>query len=617
MNKISMPVRPNVLCALLLMAVSACRSDIGGETGHLATTQDVPHESGDRQLADTIWHNGKVFIAKDLESYADAVAVVGNRVLAVGLSSDVLKHAGENTAVVDLEGRFAMPGFIDTHCHVAFDVGSYPRVDFFRLSFEEAKEAIRQFATSQPDLPVVYAIGSVDLGDEPARALDSILADRPLLVSGEGLHRMYFNSRAAELAGITKATPDPDPPISYFGRDDDGNPIGLAAEGPAIERVSVILDEARRDYLARYVENPIPPPVFAAMSRWGITSCFEAATLGLDPPSCQDCSESEVNVADLFLKLEARGDLSFRLFGSYMAPYGSAAHGESIVQKLTQFAEKYDTDLVRLKHVKLFIDGDGPSEAHWEGVLSQPDVVVPTIYSQEQLNELVTALEEAKIDVHFHTIGNRAVSTAIDAIEHSRRVNATKNENWDPRYAFAHLLAVRETDMKRMAQLGIIASVTPGWGSDSLNYRYNLGDRVYEPGVYRYGSLQRAGVRLTFGADYPVWGSKWFNPFWQIETGLTRQNPGEKDDSVAPKESDRVSSLGEMLLAYTRNGAFMLRVEDDLGSIEPGKLADMIVLEQDPFEVDTYDLHKIEVWMTMLDGRVVYEGEKSLDGSKN
>ena len=207
------------------------------------------------------------------------------------------------------------------------------------------------------------------------------------------------------------------------------------------------------------------------------------------------------------------------------------------------------------------------------------------------------------IDVHIHALGERAVHEALDAIEVARAAQPDSTT----RYTLCHIQVISDQDLPRFARLGVIAQSTPLWASyDTYGQQFVSDDQFQR--FWRFRSLHDLGVRLTWGSDFPASGAGLLgmSPVLQMEIGHTRQNPGEADAPIQPRESERLD-LETLIQGYTINAAYQLHMEDEIGSIEVGKKADLVVLDRNLFEIDPYQIHETKVLMTLLGGEIVYE----------
>jgi len=225
------------------------------------------------------------------------------------------------------------------------------------------------------------------------------------------------------------------------------------------------------------------------------------------------------------------------------------------------------------------------------------------VFTEEQMTHMITDAASRDMDVHVHALGERAIHETLNAIEVARE----KHPDSETRYAICHIQVITDQDVPRFAELDVIAQSTPLWSSyDTYGKEFVSEDQFSR--FWRYKSLEESGARLTFGSDFPASGAGTvgLSPIVQIEMGHTRQEFGQPDAPVQPRESERLS-VESLVKGFTIDAAYQLHMEDEIGSIEVGKKADLVVLDQDIFSVDPYSIHKTSVVMTIMDGEVVYE----------
>jgi predicted amidohydrolase YtcJ len=562
-----------VLCSVLLAALC------------LAACSKTPPGG-----VDTVFVNARVYTLNDAQPWAYAVAVDGDRITYVGTTEGAMALAGKDTTVRDLEGRLLLPGFIDTHMHPVAG-GAYARalsLDTF-ADVPAWIDAIRDYADANPDAPLLFGYGFLasTFGPQgPTRQMiDAVVADRPVLIMDEGFHGAWANSKALELLNITQDTPDPVPGFSYYKRDAEGNATGYLLEGTAgmaMEGLNAITTETVVDGTAY---------VFDTLNQYGVTSVFDAGAIGY-----------EEDLAAILAELEASGDMTVRIVGSYR-PRGPEDVARAVASA-RDWRERLRGNRYHYRVLKIMDDGtvEGRTAAMFEDYQGEPGNSGETVYTQQQMNEMVAGAADHDIDVHIHALGERAIHEALNAIEHARGLHSDSTT----RYAICHIQVITDQDLPRFAELDVIAQSTPLWASyDTYGEQFVSADQFQR--YWRFKSLADLGVRLSFGSDFPASGAGMLgmSPVLQIEIGHTRQSPGEPDASVQPRESERLS-VAKLVRGFTLDAAWQLHMEDEIGSIKAGKKADLIVLDQNLFEIDPYSIHKTRVVLTMMDGEVVW-----------
>ncbi|MDG1858265.1 MAG: amidohydrolase, partial [Emcibacteraceae bacterium] len=481
-------------------------------------------------------------------------------------------------------------GFIDTHAHPVMG-GAYAK----RLSLDtftgpdDWVKTIGEYADANKDQSVVFGYGFLAsaFGEEgPTKEMiDSVVPDRPVFIMDEGFHSGWINTMAMDMLGINKDTVDPTPGFNFYKRDADGNPTGWLLEGTAMmamEGLNVITVQSVTEGTDF---------VFDIMNSYGITAVFDAGA---------DVENMSLNVLK---SLDDNGQHTVRLVGSHWVT--DTSHMEGVLDKLEEFKATTKTDKYHINTLKIMNDGtiEGRTAGMFEDYQGDPGNNGATVLTQEQLTELVVDAASRDLDIHIHALGERTIHESLNAIEASR----TANPNSTTRYAICHIQVMTDEAVQRFADLDVIAQSTPLWASyDGFGKQFVSDDQFNR--YFRFNSLKEAGVRMTFGSDFPASGAGTLgmSPIFNMEIGTTRQAPGEPDSQMQPPMEERLD-VASLIRGYTIDAAYQLRMEDEIGSIKIGKKADLTILNNNPLEVDKYEIHKIEVDFTMMDGNVVYE----------
>ncbi|MDI1243178.1 MAG: amidohydrolase family protein [bacterium] len=535
------------------------------------------------QTADLILTNGKIWTAESPEKFATSVAIRGDKIVAAGNQIDVAKHRGANTRVVDLAGRFAMPGINDSHVHFLSASLTTTQVDLTSVkTLEEAQAAIGKFAAENPIAPWITGFGWQYAIFPDARLphrsdIDSVVKDRPVVLSAYDGHTSWANSKALEIATVTKATE-----FTGFGeivRDASGEPTGVFKEGAM-----------------RFVRSKFPPATREQQNEALKRGFRQAWSLGIT--SIQNAGGGQSDI-DPYSGLLEKGELGVRTSVAFsVGPQTSQAD----IDKIAELSKKQSSPMLRVGAVKVMIDGvvESYTAAMLEPYTNKPDISGTPPYTQEQLNNVVRMADKAGLQVYIHAIGDRGVRMALDAFENAIRVNGRR----DSRFRIEHIETIQASDIARFKELGVIASMEP-IHADPATIRVwsdNIGaDRTSRAFAWR--AFELAGVKLIFSSDFPAAIS--MSPWRGLHSAVNRQTiDGSPVNGWLKQWSVSVPTA---LTAYTATGAFASFEEKTKGQIAPGQFADIIVLDRDPFAIPSSELYKINVLTTILGGKVVYE----------
>ena len=545
-------------------------------------------ESG--QGVDRIFINAKAYTLDEMQPWADAIAIKGDSIVYVGDNDGALELAGENTVQHDLDGQMLLPGFIDTHMH-PIGGGAYARalsLDTFG-TVEEWVKAIADYADANREAPLIFGYGflATTFGTTGPtwQLIDAVVADRPVLIMDEGFHGAWANSSALKALNITQDTADPTPGFSYYKRDEAGDATGYLLEGTAgmaMDALNVITDDIIVDGTAY---------VFDVLNSYGVTAVFDAGAIGYGD-----------SLQQILKRLEDNGDMTVRIVGSYR-PSGPD-DVEMAATRADQSRSTIKGDRYHYRMLKIMQDGtiEGRTAAMFEDYQGEPGNSGETVYTQEQMTLMVVGAAAKQIDVHIHALGERAVHEALNSIEAARNEHADSST----RYAICHIEVITDQDLPRFAELDVIAQSTPLWASyDTYGEQFVSADQFNR--YWRFNSLNNLGVRLTWGSDFPASGAGMLgmSPILQMEIGHTRQNPGEPDAPIQPRESERLD-IASLIRGYTIDAAYQLHMENEIGTLEVGKKADLVILDSNLFELDAYEIHNTKVLLTIMDGDVVY-----------
>lgn len=541
--------------------------------------------------ADVVLRGGAVYTVDAVRSWAEAVAIRKESIVYVGPDRGVAAYVGPRTRVVDLSGRMVLPAFQDSHIHPISGGISHLQCALYDVNTKEQYlDLVARYAAAQKERPWILGDGwslaaFAPSGIPDRRLLDSVVSDRPVYLESSDGHSAWVNSKALQIAGITKTTPDP--------------PGGRIDRDPATGEAVGSLQDSAMDLV-----NKKAPPYTSAERLEGLRWALKHLN-GFGITSFQDASVDN-DALDAYRALDDKGELTARVVASL---WWERSKGEEQIAGFLDARRKYTKGRLRATTVKIMQDGvfEVQTAAMLHDYKGKPGVRGLTMVEPEALKRDVTRLDKEGFQVHFHAIGDAAIRECLDAIEAARRANGPR----DARHHIAHIEVFDPADIPRFRALGVIANFQPLWAFAD-DYMVKLTLPYLEPDQARYiypiASLEKSGAVVAFGSDWSVSSA---NPLEEIEVAVTRMGPlGETKEPFLPDE--RID-LPEALAAFTINAAYVNFQEDKTGSIEVGKLADLIVVDHNLFTIEPTTISDAKVLLTLLGGKPVY-GDFALDG---
>jgi predicted amidohydrolase YtcJ len=556
------------LLFLVLVALSACcRSAPAGE-------------------ASLILVNGKVWTENPAQPVAQAVALDGSTILAVGDDAAIRKLAGPGARIVDLAGRLLLPGFNDSHVHFLVGGESLTTVQLRTANSQaELKERVAQFARTLPNGAWIRdGLWDHERWTPPVlpthQLIDSVSGDHPAFLWRLDGHTALANALAMKLAGIDRSTKDV--PGGEIERDKDGNPTGIFKDAATslVVRVMPRLSPEERDRAMQ-----------AAMreaAAHGVTSVQNMADSSEDRGQPDNFRE--------FQKLDRAGKLTVRIYESMPVRDWKTLADLGIVAP-------FGGPRLRIGNLKAFADGSIGSATAWmdEPFANDPaksGLASPDLLDIEHFYDSLRQADKAGLQISIHAIGDRANRTILDLYARLERENGPA----DRRLRIEHAQHLHPEDYARFAKLGVIASMQPYHAIDDGRWVESVIGPERIKSSYAWKSLLDAGATLAFGSDWPVAP---LDPVMGIYAATTRRTlDGKNPEGWVPEQRITVA---QAVHAYTMGSAFAEHQEKVKGSIEPGKLADLVVLSQDIFAIPPEAIEKTRVEMTIFDGKVVYE----------
>ena len=534
--------------------------------------------------ADLIFTGGPVFTADTVRSRARTVAVKDGRIVAV-TGDDLADLVGPKTEIVDLRGRMLLPGFQDAHVHPVWGGLDMLRCDLAELrTADEYLAAIGQYVQRHPDdewiLGGGWQMSAFPGGTPTAAALDAVVSDRPAFFPNRDGHGAWVNSAALRLAGIDSNTPDP--ADGRIERDADGRPSGTLHEG-AMGLVNRLLPE---EPLARLTEALLVGQRY--LHSFGITAWQDAI------------------VGPAYLQAAADGTLTARVVG---AIWWDRTKGIEQIPSLLERRESYRGGRFAATSIKIMQDGVAENftasmlEPYCDGHGHFTDNSGISFVPPEILNEAVPLLDAAGFQVHFHAIGDRAVRECLDAIEHA----IARNGRGDNRHHIAHIQVVHPEDIPRFRELGVAANMQSLWAAlepQMVDLTLPFLGEPRSAWQYPFGDLLRSGAVLAAGSD---WSVSTPDPLAAIHVAVNRTAaPGQEEGEYEAFLPEQAIDLATSLTAYTAGSAWVNHLDRTTGTIEVGKLADLVVLDRDPFDGPADEIGATRALQTFVEGDRVY-----------
>ena len=536
--------------------------------------------------ADSILLNARIYTVNPRQPWAEALAIRGDKIVAVGSAKQIAAYRGPSTHVLDAKNRLVLPGFTDCHIHFMDGSLSLGRVNVEGAkNVEEIQKKVKEFAEAHPSAPWILgrgwsypAFGAAALPDK--KYLDAVVPDRPVYLEGFDGHTYWANSKALEAAGISRDTPDP--------------PNGKIVRDPKTGEATGALKEAAFSLVDKVVPNPSREERLDAL-RQGIREANKAGLVRVHSAG------QDFEWLDLYDELRKKGELTLRFYVAYFLDPPELTASE--LQTIEEARKTYHDDWISGGIVKTMLDGviESHTAAMLEPYSDDPSQSGKLFWDPAKYKQAVVELDRRGLQIFTHAIGDRAVRLALDAYEEAHKANHTT----DSRDRIEHIETITAADIPRFGKLGVIASMQPLHAypdEDTLGvWARNAGpERATRAWAWR--SIAANGGRLAFGSDWPV---VTLNPWQGVQNALTRQTPeGTPPGGFVPSER---LSLEKTIKAYTLDAAYAGKREKTEGSLEPGKLADLIVLSQDLFKVDPHKTADTKVLLTVVGGKTVYE----------
>lgn len=570
--------------------------------------------------ADKIYINGR-FYCTDMEGVpkrCNAVAIKDGKFICTGDDDEALLFKGEHTEVTDLYGKMVIPGLSDAHLHPSMLANQICSCDLYGLEAEEGKtredylnyylNKIEEYIKANPEKELIRIAGinaylfMQDGGTYPTKEdLDRICSDKPIIVRSYCMHYGWFNSKALEIAGINKDTPDVRGGVIV--RDSGGNPTGFFQEADAI---NLVIDGIPGgDYSVEEYKEAILSFQKTIAAPFGITMIFDA----LATPNAKEAYRQLVKEKKLTLRVRSQ---------EYIKP----SYDDDMLDQICRgFGKDDEGSDYKVNVAKFFMDGGGLNfyltEPYEKPVLESAglpdDYVSQPLWTKSEMEKAFLKVSEAGYQIHVHAMGDGAVRQTLDGFEY---INEQTGKNGN-RNVIAHVMMIREEDKNRFAELDVIASMQPMWGAVETVYEFGYQSsfgKIRPQYFFPLKSLLDKGVIIAFGTDFPIGGM--INPYQGLQTAMTRSVGKSypmyekyKDKKMGPVDNPtrECLSLNEGIAALTIWGAYQHGLENVTGSFEVGKSADMVVLSNNLEECDILDYEFTVSEETVFKGVTVFK----------
>lgn len=559
--------------------------------------------------ADIAIINGKIYTEDEKRPWADSMTICDEIISFVGNKEELGRQdlVRPDTKIIDLQGKVVIPGIIDGHVHPETIAKSRWRITLPETEdVEELLDFVKSYCEnhSAEEVPFFFGVSypTTMFGEEGPKKelLDRYVSDRPVRLQDFTDHSCWYNSKALELMGID-ASYEEDGQAPFFMRNKNNEPTGWVKEPVPTGTFEDPMFEKIGWWPPKAVTEEMVTPFLDFLNDCGIICILDGITEGED-------------AMKLYYDLDIAGKLHMYYEGT--CQLDSFEKLDACIETLRDWQRKYRSKHVDIHTVKLFLDGTNEmgNSASLEPHYNDP---TGTNYgninmNEEELTKVLLRLNDERLDLHVHVVGDRGFRVACNAYEKAKKIAESKNKPWNIYMQLAHCELVHPDDMKRPAELGIIINWSCHWsggyfGDAAIEY---LGKKRWDT-MYDFTAMIESGAIVTYSSDVIGPGEAYrANPFYSMQIAATRVDidfpldPKQYPGSIRPPESAKLS-VKDMLRGYTIDAAVPFRFEKKMGSIEPGKLANLVVLSDNIFEVPVDELHKIEAKMVFFEGKMI------------
>lgn len=552
--------------------------------------------------ANQIFINGVVYTANKNRDVAEAVAIAGQKIICVGSNAEVLEMKGPETEVIDLQGKMILPSFFEGHAHYTMAASTVVGVNLAGYDTEEDYvKVIKEYLASHPGVDFIRGQGYLEAvfpGVGPRKeALDEVSTEIPIVLQAETLHSLWCNSKAIELAGVTPDTPDPQ--NGKIEKNEDGSIHGCFREGAQ----DIILG-ALPDYTVDQYKEAVLSYQDMILSL-GFTGAYDAWLI------------VNSNAVEAIKQLDNEGKLKVYFRGAYwMDPHRDESQLEEVLAAREKINE--DSNLFKINATKFFMDGVLESVTAF---LLEPYVKAEgypegwrgdQIWDPDNMNKCIAAVDAAGVGVHIHCAGDGAVKQSLNAIEYAQKQNGRS----DRRHCITHIFLIDPNDVPRFKEMGVVPMLNTYWAQIDETYFVN-GTYIGEERIshtFPVNSFFKEGCTVASASDYPITAVP--NPFVGIEIGVTRIAPDNYHPWVIDYDDPRIhgefwpeerAGIEDMIDCFTINQAYANFVDEQSGSIEVGKDADLIVVDKNILTCPAEDIGTAQVERTMFRGETLYQ----------
>jgi predicted amidohydrolase YtcJ len=555
----------------------------------LALTTFFACKQEPKETADTIYTNGKIYTVNEAQPWVEAIAIKDGKIISVGTKDEIDANIGKNTEVIDLGGKFVMPGLHDPHVHIEQAYKGEILGDQLLTfsanasSIKELQLLLKEYADKNPDLKVLFAQGlPQDLfpNSSPTKAfIDEVIPNRPVVILSDTEHEGLLNSKALEMEGIDANTPTPEG--GTIDKDSSGEPTGyfreMAAGIWAWKHYPQLSPEKHKQGLQATI---------AFLNSIGVTSVKQQHAKNPIAIAAQD--------------LEKEGNLNARiaLSWTWKGPLEPMPIEEQ--EKMINERGRFSSDMIKTEFVKLSLDGNvGTTGYVLEPYLGTDSRGLPVFQNDDDLFAEVEKFDLMGLGISAHATGDAANRQLIDAIDRVKE----KHGKVSARHQLAHASLIHPDDYKRLKELDITAEFSPVvWFQTAYTKAVTplLGPERMSR-WYPMKSVIENGGRITLGSDGPL---MWQDTFTRLQGAVTRKDPSKDEEALALNEA---IDLPSAIKAMTLNSTYIMNMEDMVGSLEIGKYADIIILDQNLFEIPVEEISSTKVLKTILAGKLVFD----------